>query len=319
MTSGHLIGSGLKVSGATLAVLLTALVAARASVVSAQVADPFPQGPAGRVQLVSSTITSRARTWSYQWPVKPFKHQHPVRAFLDDPRIGGHGGTSFHFGIDIAAPDGTAVYSVKAGTVFVDTPRAVSVVVLGQCRVFSYWHIVPAVRDGQWVSEHQLLGRIDKGWAHVHFAEKIHGAHVNPLRDGGLGPYVDRTPPSVAAISLHGAVLTAVAQDMPDPVVPGPWANEPVTPALLRWRIGNGAWKTAIDSRQFMLPNDRYGQVYTPATRQNHKGKPGRFSFYLDRSLHEAPARPLSVEVEVADTAGNTTLAQVLLTGGGSA
>jgi hypothetical protein len=67
-----------------------------------------------------------------------------------------------------------------------------------------------------------------------------------------------------------------------------------------------------------MEPNDRYAQVYSPATRQNHQGEPGRFSFYLDRQLHDRDARPFTVEVEVADTAGNTTVAQVQLTEGSS-
>ena len=44
---------------------------------------------------------------AYGWPLEPFGRQHPVRAFLDDPRIGHEGGRAFHFGIDIAAPDGT--------------------------------------------------------------------------------------------------------------------------------------------------------------------------------------------------------------------
>src|SRR4029079_10771235 len=47
----------------------------------------------------------------YGWPVTPCDRQHPVRAFLNDPRIGHHGSHAFHFGIDISAPDGTRVYA----------------------------------------------------------------------------------------------------------------------------------------------------------------------------------------------------------------
>src|SRR5438105_9460503 len=55
---------------------------------------------------------------AYGWPVKPFDRQHPVRAFLNDPRIGGNGGRAFHFGIDVAAPDGTPVYAVEGGILY---------------------------------------------------------------------------------------------------------------------------------------------------------------------------------------------------------
>src|SRR4051794_4247082 len=55
---------------------------------------------------------------AYGWPVKPFDRQHPVRAFLDDPRIGANGAKAFHFGIDVAAPDGTPVYAVEGGTLY---------------------------------------------------------------------------------------------------------------------------------------------------------------------------------------------------------
>jgi murein DD-endopeptidase MepM/ murein hydrolase activator NlpD len=54
---------------------------------------------------------------SYGWPVKPFDQQHPVRGFFCDPRIGDQGGKSFHFGVDVSAPDGTAVFAVEPGTV----------------------------------------------------------------------------------------------------------------------------------------------------------------------------------------------------------
>src|SRR5436305_11823989 len=43
----------------------------------------------------------QARRPAYGWPVKPFERQHPLRAFLNDPRIGARGGRAFHFGIDI--------------------------------------------------------------------------------------------------------------------------------------------------------------------------------------------------------------------------
>src|SRR2546430_8608642 len=64
---------------------------------------------------------------SYDWPLKPFDRAHPVRGFLNDPRIYQRS-EAFHFGIDIVARDGTAVYAVEAGRVFFDSPTAIAVV-----------------------------------------------------------------------------------------------------------------------------------------------------------------------------------------------
>src|SRR5919106_1148871 len=58
----------------------------------------------------------------YGWPVQPFHVQHPVRGFFGDPRVGeaadGHvESKTFHFGVDVSAPDGTAVYATTSGRV----------------------------------------------------------------------------------------------------------------------------------------------------------------------------------------------------------
>jgi len=55
------------------------------------------------------------RAVPYGWPVEPFDRQHPVRGYFSDPRDGEKRST-FHFGIDVAVPDGTPVFSVEAGT-----------------------------------------------------------------------------------------------------------------------------------------------------------------------------------------------------------
>src|SRR4029453_14847464 len=86
-------------------------------------------------------------TMSYGWPVKPFDVQHPVRGFFCDPRIGAKGSKAFHFGIDVSAPDGTAVYAVAGGTVHSQGAQNVAVLTRGD-RSHGYWHIVPHVRHG---------------------------------------------------------------------------------------------------------------------------------------------------------------------------
>jgi murein DD-endopeptidase MepM/ murein hydrolase activator NlpD len=264
-----------------------------------------------QVRLVRTTISTQHRSWSYSWPVKPFDRQHPVRAFLDDPRIGEHGGKAFHFGIDIAVPDGTPVYAVEAGTIWFDSPQAIAVVSPDRSHSFGYWHVRPVVKSHQQVARHQLIAYVAEGWGHVHFAERLGTTYVNPLRNGGLGPYSDHTAPTVDKIKIYRSSLAVIAHDTPDPKVPGSWANEPVTPALLRWRIiptsGSAqAWKTAADFRSEMLDRADFTKVYTPETRQNHEGEPGRFSFYLARNWHTNSTT--TIQVEVSDTAGNLAI-----------
>ena len=59
----------------------------------------------------------------YPWPLKPFDRAHPVRAYFNDPRIAARS-RSFHFGIDISAPNGTAVYAVRPGVVHLQGGRS---------------------------------------------------------------------------------------------------------------------------------------------------------------------------------------------------
>src|SRR3954470_15177361 len=77
-------------------------------------------------------------------PLKPFDKQHPVRSFFDDPRQEGAEAASFHFGVDISAPDGTAVYAVTDGVVRLQ-PDSVALVADSGDRVFSYWHVSTTV------------------------------------------------------------------------------------------------------------------------------------------------------------------------------
>jgi murein DD-endopeptidase MepM/ murein hydrolase activator NlpD len=251
---------------------------------------------------------------AYGWPVKPFDRQHPVRAFLNDPRIGANGGKAFHFGIDVAAPDGTPVYAVSGGELYLS--HGSLAVVAGTGHTFGYWHVRAAagLREHQIVEEHQLLGTIAPGWGHVHFAERIGTDYVNPLRPGGLGPYTDPLPPTIGTLSARGGGnrgydLVVYAHDTTWPTVHGAWANEPVTPALIRWRIGSaGAWRTAVDFREKMLDRHLFDSIYAPDTTQNHKGERGNFAFYLDHSWHPADGT-YRIEIEAFDIRGNRALA----------
>lgn len=260
---------------------------------------------------------------AYPWPLAPFDRSHPVRGYFNDPRISGSS-RAFHFGVDIAAANGTPVYAVAGGTVHLENPRAVSVAAAGV--EFGYWHIVPAVAHLERVSRHQLLGHIAAPWLHVHFAERRGGLYRNPLRAAGLAPWRDTSRPEVTAIRflrngrelvpalLRGSVdVVCEAYDMPPLPVPPPWDGLPVTPARIRWRVlRNGTvvrrWHTPVDFTRTMIPKERFRSVYAPGTRQNHAGAPGLYRFYLAHtwSTELLPDGPYRLEVEASDLAGNT-------------
>ncbi len=265
---------------------------------------------------------------AYGWPVKPVDEPHPIRGFFDDPRVA-HGreelSRAFHFGVDIAAPDGTPVYAVERGTV---NRHAHNVAVTtAEGRIFGYWHIDPVVRSKELVRTHQLLGRVQAGWGHVHLAESIDGEYLNPLRFGGLEPYVDDTPPTIAAIMLlrdgrlvdiahvTGVVdLEADAYDTPVPEPRGAWSSSRVTPALLRWRVvaglaEEGPWHVAADFRFVLLPDALFSLVYAPGTHENRALRPGRYRFYLEQGFdtRSLPDGFYRLEVSAGDMRGNTT------------
>jgi hypothetical protein len=258
----------------------------------------------------------------YSWPLQPFDRAHPVRAFFNDPRISGSS-RAFHFGIDIAAPNGTPVYAVAAGQVHLEDARAISVAA-GEVD-FGYWHVVPAVQHRELVTRHQLLGHVEAPWLHVHFAERRGGVYRNPLRPAGLTPWADRTKPVIASVgffrngravpasAVAGAVdVVAEAHDTPPLPVPPPWDGLPVTPALLRWRVlrrGRVVRRRPAPGnfQNAHVPKERFHAIYAPGTRQNRAGKPGLYRFYLAHtwSTDRLPNDDYALEVEASDLAGN--------------
>jgi murein DD-endopeptidase MepM/ murein hydrolase activator NlpD len=265
---------------------------------------------------------------SYPWPLKPFDRPHPIRGNFNDPRVefvGEDLSSNFHFGVDISAPDLAPVYAVAPG---IASRHADYVDVLsGGGRDFGYWHVTPAVENGQAVAQGDLLGHVQRGWGHVHFAENVNGVYVNPLRRGALTPYYDPTSPTVAAVrimrggkpvlptSVSGVVdLVCDAYDLPAMALPSPWQGTRVTPALIRWRIlrasGRPAtrWKKAVDFRFALLPNAAFNLVYAPGTKQNRAGRPGRYVFYLKAGWSSAklPNGSYKLLVGAWDTRGNS-------------
>lgn len=263
---------------------------------------------------------------AYGWPIKPFDREHAIRGAFDDPRqwigVGGLLENSFHFGVDISAPDGTPVYAVAPGTVF-NRPDAVTVR-QPYGHEFAYWHIVSVVSEHGYVSTGELIGYVRFPWGHVHFAEWDGKTYLNPLRPGGLEPFTDHTTPVVGDIHIaqHDGRLDATvgAYDTPPIAPPAPWQGARWTPALVRWRLlGAGrvalAWQTVADFSTWHTPT-RYDSIYAPGTLQNRPHVPGKYVFWLARGLDTDafPDGTYELEVAASDTRGNTGTGAAIIT-----
>ncbi len=257
----------------------------------------------GKTVTTSSASGRSEAAASYHWPVKPFDKQHPVRGSFGDPRtifnaaptlhgvLFGGGNFEFHKGVDISAPNGTAVYPVVSGVVTqVNTGDMWVEVDSGGGRIFEYWHIHGVVAAGSAVEAGQtVLGHIVRPAAHVHLSELNGGRYVNPLAPGHLGPYEDRTTPRVTSISFRRSetsrdqlpnrvrgrvLLIAGADDDPTISAPGAWYGLPEAPALVTWKIRTWTGKVvlgpqvAVDLRH-TLPSSNLWSVYARGTYQN--------------------------------------------------
>jgi murein DD-endopeptidase MepM/ murein hydrolase activator NlpD len=295
--------------------------------------------------LLALALVATASASAYPWPIKPFHQQHPIRANFGDPRtrfwntmltdgLQGPGLFQFHNGVDIAAPEGTAVYPIFSGTVKLIDGSAVLVRSPGH--KFQYFHIHPTVHNGQHVvAQRTVLGHVIHAANHVHLTE-IRGRRVwNPLAQGGLAPYIDHTAPQIDDIfarpvtslvpiesnTLCGKVsLVVAAHDTPPMRVPGTFAGYPVSPAYVTWSLtmlGGLTYIPTIPAADFRttLPLVRnFWNVYARGSYQNAPRfsnqqfqMPGRFIYNLTQSFdtRSYPNGTYEVRVHVSDMRGN--------------
>lgn len=274
--------------------------------------------------LAAVALLLPAAASAYSWPLRPFYQQHAIRGYFNDPRLSGIE-AGFHFGVDIVAADLEPVYAIEGGQV---TVRGQSVSILpkrGGHRL-SYWHVTPVVRSRQNVRRRQLIGHVVPGAGHLHFAERSRGTYVNPLRIGGLAPYIDDTVPQIPRLTFYsgdnpilpenvtGVVeVTLDAYDpSPLPLPPAEWAQARLAPALIRWRIVQGQtnvrlWETAVDFRTYVVPVSLFNLFYAPGTYQNRPNRPGRYEYYLAHGLDTAllPNGSYVLQVDALDAQEN--------------
>lgn len=299
-----------------------------------------------------SAVPTNGCTGAYAWPVKPFDQAHPIRGNFGDPRTvfdgqrsqhtidSGDGMFHFHHGVDISAPDGTAVYAVNSGRITRTRGDRVTVD-CGNGRAFEYWHVTAAVRVGQYaVAGKTVLGHILPKREHVHLTQLESGRPVNPLGPGRLTPYRDTTHPSILAVTFRrntlgaairptqvsGRVLLFVeATDTPALAVPGRWHGFPVTPAVVTWRIETPGGdvvvgdRVAWDVRRTIPGIDSFWLYYARGSHQNWpvfsdgkaRGMTGRYIFRLSTGALDADRfadGTYELVVSVADTAGNRSV-----------
>jgi hypothetical protein len=274
---------------------------------------------------------------AYEWPVQPFDQQHPIRGTFDDPRTrtgrvdrDPTNPQRFHDGVDIQVPDGTPVYAIEAGEAFLVNRFAVAVVSpafsASPPLAFGYWHIDPVVATYQLVSRHQLLGYVRRGAGHVHLSERRFGHWVNPLRKGGLSPYVDRAPPTIVKVVLRPCVpfqqisvdavsgcvsIVVEAFDRPPLPLRGAWSATVLPPYRITWEgLFSSQWlppgvRPSLElAHLFEVP---VGDVYAAGTRQNRRHAPGQYFFWLARDLNTRILEdgPHTITVSVFDIRGN--------------
>jgi hypothetical protein len=261
------------------------------------------------------------------WPLRPFHRQHALRAGFDEHRPSG-----FHYGIDIQARDGSPVYAIQPGRAhIIETAWPEARVQVGN---YIYWHVKPAVREGQWVVPYRtVVGHVLRDLRHLHLSEvDASGRYVNPLRPGGrvLAPYADDEPPVIGAPAiLPDGEATVQVFDPQSFRVRTSYLTPVLAPAAVAYRLWHadgtpdGPLEWAFRGSQNLLYQD-LGQVFTPRAHE-----PGFLCFAerpLCRPLWEyrlagglAPRLDLArdhgerLTVYAWDWAGNTTARDVSL------
>jgi murein DD-endopeptidase MepM/ murein hydrolase activator NlpD len=124
-------------------------------------------------------------------PIWPVKSRQVTSGFGNRPDPFDAKKTKFHYGIDIRASLGEAVYATESGVVVkmgTDNTGANRVIIEGISGYYTgYYHMKPSVREGQKVKKGQIIGNIDLSGRstapHLHFTVSPDGTidnRVNP-------------------------------------------------------------------------------------------------------------------------------------------
>ena len=170
------------------------------------------------------------------WPLKPFHEQHVVRAGINEVRP-----ANLHVAVDIQANDLQAVYPIYSGRAY---PAPTGSYGDYNIRVgpYIYWHVVPRVHSGQWVTAYKtVLGQVESGFGHIAFSQGSTAKTLNPLRPGGgLVPYTDTEPPVIGVPRIYADGRVIVRAFDPQSFIHKLSYLTPVlAPSSLAWRLYN--------------------------------------------------------------------------------
>jgi hypothetical protein len=201
------------------------------------------------------------------WPLRPFHGAHALRAGLNERRPSG-----FHIGIDIQARDGSRVYAIQPGRAEVLQATGVdSRVKVGN---YIYWHIRPAVAEGEQVTPYRtVVGSVNRTAGHLHLSEvTAAGAYLNPLRPGGrvLAPWGDTVPPVIGPphIASDGTAVVS-AFDPQSTRVRTTYDTPVLAPAALAYAVFDASGQRVSPLEwairgSHLLPDYAIGLVYDP-------------------------------------------------------
>jgi hypothetical protein len=177
--------------------------------------------------------------------------------------------------VDIQARDGARVFAIQPGRARILQRYGIDARV--QVGRFIYWHIVPHVSEGQWVSPYRtLVGTVQRHLGHLHLSEVLGTERwLNPLRPGGriLAPYTDRVRPVIGLPEFHRDGTVAIRVYDPQSYVRRTTYPTPVlAPAALAYRVFTLAGRPIGPLRWALRGSQHYpvsaiGRVYTPDAR----------------------------------------------------
>lgn len=123
----------------------------------------------------------------YPWPLQPTNQQGDVFSTLDECR---GNRDHFHDAIDIDCDAGDRVYAVASGTA--NYFAGGDGLYVGR---YGYAHTIPIVADGASVNTGDEIATVTSA-SHLHFMDGPDGSEINPLRSGGISPFVDTDEPN---------------------------------------------------------------------------------------------------------------------------
>jgi hypothetical protein len=214
------------------------------------------------------------------WPLKPFHKEHVIRAGINELRP-----ANFHVAVDIEARNFQPVYAIQSGYASIRYPGTGDVNVdVGD---FYYWHINPAVRDGQYVTAYKtVIGHVLYGFYHVALSQGNTADYLNPLRPGGsLRPYTNTEPPIIGTPRIFSDGRVIVGAFGPQSFVRAglPYETPVLAPSSLAWRLYSATGRPLTGLEWAMRGSQNYPPGLKPVVFAPGARNPGFECFFTQR------------------------------------